>query len=389
LTLRYNPSENQIFPFVSWKNFLSTESDPNGIKTERLLRKAIRKFSSNQSFVISLSAGIDSSLSLALLRDEFPNAEIIALTAVMEGSYDESKQAKKLATQFNASFKTIPIKSIFKEMPELVFITKKPRWNTYHHLVAKEARKHGPNFVSGNGADELLGGYSFRYKKFQNLLQKNDNWKNKVTNYLECHNRDWVPDQEYLFQKKMKFDWNKIYQYFKPYFANKLNPIQQVMLADFNGKLAYDFIPTDKAICEHYGLKSISFFLEPELTNFALHLPLNQKYDPKNFIGKKVLRKITKRLGVKHLEVKRGFSPDMWNSWNTYGKKICANYLLEKDSIIFQKKIINYNWVIRAFERVEEDGDIRYLFRLISILALEIWCRIFISKEMTGSKKLK
>ena len=41
-----------------------------------------------------------------------------------------------------------------------------------------------------------------------------------------------------------------------------------------------------------------------------------------------------------------------------------------------------------AIEKIKNDGDNRCLNRLISILALEIWCRIFISKDMKPSKKL-
>ena len=58
------------------------------------------------------------------------------------------------------------------------------------------------------------------------------------------------------------------------------------------------------------------------------------------------------------------------------GKHICKSYIMHKNARIFQKKLINYNWVLRAYERVEQDGDIRYLNRLISILALEVWCRL-------------
>ena len=61
---------------------------------------------------------------------------------------------------------------------------------------------------------------------------------------------------------------------------------------------------------------------------------------------------------------------------------------MKKNSYIFKKKLVNFNWVLRAFERVENDGDIRYLNRMISILALEIWYRIFITKEMKPSQRL-
>ena len=43
---------------------------------------------------------------------------------------------------------------------------------------------------------------------------------------------------------------------------------------------------------------------------------------------------------------------------------------------------------LQAFEKAEYDGDIRYINRLISILALEIWYQIFISKTMNPQKKL-
>ena len=70
------------------------------------------------------------------------------------------------------------------------------------------------------------------------------------------------------------------------------------------------------------------------------------------------------------------------------GKKICNSYIMQKDSNIFQQKLINYDWDLDAVEKIENDGDIRYLNRIISILALEIWYRIFILKEIKSSKKL-
>ncbi|MGI0010506.1 MAG: asparagine synthase, partial [Nitrosopumilaceae archaeon] len=204
----------------------------------------------------------------------------------------------------------------------------------------------------------------------------------------ECHNRDWVPDQEYLFGRAIKFDWDTIYNYLGPYFSNPLNPLQQVMLADYNGKLLFDFIPTGKAIFEYYGLHGLQIFLDPNVISFALHIPITQKYDAKNQKGKMVLRKIARRLGIAHIDEKKGFSPDLLFDWKKHGKKICQTYLLDKNSNIFTKKLINYNWVLRAIERVENDGDIRYLNRLISIFALEIWYGIFINGELNPAKKL-
>jgi hypothetical protein len=59
--------------------------------------------------------------------------------------------------------------------------------------------------------------------------------------------------------------------------------------------------------------------------NFALKLPMVQKYDEKTITGKLVLRKIAKRLGVKHIDEKKGFSPSLLFDWRQNGKDIAEN----------------------------------------------------------------
>ena len=389
LTIRYNPEDKPLIPNTTWKELISINSDPNGIRTQKILEESIqKKYSDVDVIAISLSGGIDSSVTLGLLRKCFPKKKIVGITGVFEGKYDESPTAKKIASNFDVKFKTVKMDSIFTTMPKIISISKKPRWNTYQHLVTKEAKNFSDTLITGDGADEIFAGYVFRYKKFMNLYRPKNNWLVKTINYLECHNRDWVPDQETLFGRRINFDWKEIYHYFKPYFSNSLSPLQQVVLADFNGKLIYDFIPTAKAIGEFYNCNISSIFLDPQVISYGHSLRMSDKYDVKQNKGKLVIRKIAKRLGVKHLDEKRGFSPGLYFDWKQKGKKICESILLDESSHIYTQKIINYNWIIRSFEKVENDGDIRYLNRLISILALEIWYRVFYTKEISGSKKL-
>lgn len=389
LTIRYTPVASLRTP-LTWKDLIQKNSDLNGLKTEKLLKQSVKKsFNSNDDpIAVSLSSGIDSTLCLALLRDSFPNRKLFGVCAVFSTNNNESKRAREIAKKFGATFKIINVYSIFKKIPELVGITGRPRWNTYQHLISKEAKKISKFLVTGDGADEIFAGYTFRYSKFLRLYTGNQNWKNKVMNYLECHNRDWVPDQKDMFGSGIRFSWNNTYSYFKPYFTNKLQPVEQVILADLNGKLLYDYIPTGVSISKHYKINIIPIFLDNNVFNFGLKIPLEQKYDPKNQKGKLILRKIAKRLDVDHIDEKKGFSPELFSDWKNHGKKICEQYLLKKDSNIFQNKLINHNWILRAFEKIENDGDIRYLNKLISILALEIWCRIFVTKEMTTRKIL-
>ncbi|MGI0009817.1 MAG: asparagine synthase-related protein, partial [Nitrosopumilaceae archaeon] len=198
LTIRYNPLEEPPIRPATWKDFQPNFSDPNGYQSEKLLKNSILKLSAQKKghFVVSLSSGIDSTLCLALLRKAYPQEKIVAICGVFEEGFDESKRAKEIATKFEADFKVVYMDSIFTRMPEIVFISKKPRWNTYQHIIAKEARKYGNILVTGDGADEIFGGYNFRYHKFLNLLRPHEIWKTIIINYLECYNRDWVPAQE-------------------------------------------------------------------------------------------------------------------------------------------------------------------------------------------------
>ena len=388
LTIRYDITEKPVKKSATIEDFKKSFNDQDGRITEKLLSDSFRKIGKFNKFSISLSGGIDSSLCLALLRNNFPKAKITAISGVFENAYDESTYAKKLAEKFDADFHPIDMESIYTKMPEIVYIAKRPRWNTYNHLIAKQAKKFSKILVTGDGGDELFGGYTFRYKKFLELIKPNDNWKTKTIKYLECHNRDWVPDQKFLFDKGIKFDWDEIYNYFRPYFKNQLEPLKQVMLADFNGKLLHDFIPTGNAISSYYNIDRFSPFLDSEVQSFGLGLPTKSKYNRATDQGKIILRQINKRLKVKFMRSKHGFSPSLIFDWQKFGKEIFMKYAFEKKSNIYTKKIINRDWVIHALELIENDGDIRYLNRITSILALEIWYRIFIKKDLNHKKSL-
>ena len=390
LTLRYNPLQNSTRSLANAKGFSTRNSDPDGKLVEKLLLASVNKLTKNKKDVItvSLSSGIDSSLCLALLRKQFPEQKIVSICGVFDEKQDESGRAKEIARKFNSDFKILRIPSLYTNMPELISMTKKPRWNTYTHFVANEAKKYGALLVTGDGADELFAGYTFRYKKFLHLLKPDDTWLSKAKKYLECHNRDWVPNQKLLFDKSIKFNWRTIYSYLKPYFQNKMHPLNQVLLADYNGKLSYDFIPTSNYILKHYSISGGPIFLDKKIISFAMGLPLAQKYNILQNQGKLILRKLSKRYGVKHIDEKKGFSPDLFSDWKKTGKSICESYIMKSDSRIYEKKIINPNWVLMAFKKIETDNDIRYLTKLVSVLALEVWLRVFITKELTAKNKL-
>ena len=84
------------------------------------------------------------------------------------------------------------------------------------------------------------------------------------------------------------------------------------------------------------------------------------------------------------MQEKLGFSVNTKSLWKNFGKKI-FNYYFE-DSRVINNEIISKDWILKYSN--QEEPDIRNINKLLGILALEIWYRIFISKEMKTDIKL-
>jgi asparagine synthase (glutamine-hydrolysing) len=374
LTLRYNPENKTIFNSINETDLSINQQDENGEITEKLIIDLFKRSIPNKTkkISVSLSSGIDSTLCLALLREAFPKLEIISFCGVFDEN-NEVNLSSKIAQKFDSDFRIVKIDSIFKQIPKMVQISGEPRWNVYHYRIAEEAKKESDILINGDGADELFAGYVFRYDKFLNLVCDNDDWLSLTKKYLDCHERDWIKDQKKFFGNNIKFHWNDIYLYFKKYFNNNLSPIQKVMLADFNGKLLHDFIPTGRSISNFYNLKFFSPFLQHDLIKFANHLPLSSKYDSTKNLGKLVLRSISKRYGIKHVKNKIGFSPNLIKDWYNGGKDMCFSILDNNESEIYKNRLIDYNWMKTTLADIDNNMDFRIINKLISSLTLEIW----------------
>ena len=110
--------------------------------------------------------------------------------------------------------------------------------------------------------------------------------------YLKCHERDWVEDQTELFGEKIDFSWKKIHSNLIQYFDNPLSLIQQIFLADYNGKLLYNFNPVNSTLDEYFGIKPITPLLSEDMITYASHLATDLKYDEQTNVGKIPLRKL-------------------------------------------------------------------------------------------------
>jgi asparagine synthase (glutamine-hydrolysing) len=278
LTLRYDTSIKPNLPKKSWKDFVPIDKPPSITSIENSICSEIEsnlESHSSKDISIALSGGVDSTLVLSLLRKTNPDLKINAVSIKFANSVDETPAAAKIAERFEAEHHVIELENYLSELPKAISIIKLPFWDLHWYYVVKKSKTLSKTIISGDGGDELFGGYTFRYKKFLSLTSENSTPLEKVKAYLQCHERDRVADQENIFNQKCSFSWNSIYNNLLPFFDNNLTRLDQVYLADYNGKLLYNFNPINSRIVNHFEMAQLAPILNNELITNAPHIPSN------------------------------------------------------------------------------------------------------------------
>jgi len=377
LTLRYDYTQIPTLQRLTWEDLEQKKEfsveDINNQLTSHLYKQIPENYSGPIS--ISLSGGIDSSLALCLLKQNFPENQIDAISIKFSDSIDETETASKIAKKVGVDHHIIEIDNFLEKLSDAISITKLPFWDIHWIYVAENAKNFSNYLVSGDGGDELFGGYIFRYVKFMSQIDSNSSPKDKIQAYLSCHERDHVPEQELIFDKKMQFNWKDIYDKLYPFFNNPLHPIEQVFLADYNGKLLYNFSIINNSIAKYFNLNSVTPLLSHNIIQKSMKIPLTQKLDYMSNIGKLPLRKILKKFGIEELilKQKQGFSVNTENLWKNYGFEMAKEYL--SDAKIIQDGWVKEDWIKSNLN--DKNIDIRHINKLFGLLAFEIWYRKF------------
>lgn len=375
LTLRYDFTLTPILPNLHWKDFYKKQEFTH-LEIRELISKNLKEqipYNYDGPISISLSGGIDSTLALCILKDNFPDNQIDAISIKFSNSMDETEIASKIAKEIGVEHHIFEIENFLQMLPEAISITKRPFWDTHWLYVVKNAKKFSKYLISGDGGDELFGGYTFRYKKFLSQINSKSGIHDKISSYLSCHERDHVPEQEKIFSKKLNFNWNIIFEKLRPFFDNPLSPLDQVMLADYNGKLLYNFSIINSSLAKNYNLKSITPLLSEELIRKTPKIPINNKFDLEENNGKLLLKKILNDFKLDKFisHEKLGFSVNTENLWKNYGFDMANEYLT--DSLLVQDDWIEKNWIKSNLH--SKELDVRHINKLLGILALEIWYR--------------
>jgi asparagine synthase (glutamine-hydrolysing) len=392
LTLRYNPCRSPPKRPLAAADFAPNKAGGNDTESQvlKIVEGDLERVKEKRVSVL-LSGGVDSVLTLAMLRKIRPDINVSCVSMGFGEDDDEVSAARNIAGIYGCDFSGLVLDNVLSGLPRLVKIAREPRWNLYQAYAFEACREK--TIFSGDGGDELFAGYTFRYQKYLSFLppQKKAGWKEKARLYLSCHEPDWVQDQEKVFGPKVRFSWDKIYGLLKHHFTsnNRLDPLDQVFLADWNGKLLFDWLPANLAFSKAFGIKVQSLFLSGRMIKFATHLPWQAKYDVQSATGKLPLRAILKAEHLPAEPVKKGFSANTVSLWKKAGQEIASQYFNNShDSEIVRAGAISGDWVQKTTGKLAQEPDVRYINKMLGLLALEVWWRLFVSKTMKGSERL-
>ena len=377
LTLRYDDTQTPILPKLTSRDLIKKENFSIENIHSQLISYLQKQIPNDYSkpISISLSGGVDSSLLLCILKESFPDNQIDAISIKFSDSVDETETASQIAKKVGVNHHIVEVDNYLEKLSDAISITKLPFWDIHWYYIVEKAKHFSNYLVSGDGGDELFGGYIFRYSKFLSKIHPNSTVTDKIQAYLSCHERDHVPDQDDIFTKKMEFNWQVIYDKLVPFFDNELSPLEQVFLADYNGKLLYNFSIVNNTLAKSFNIQSITPLLFPELIQKSMKISPTQKYDSLSNIGKLPLRKILEKFGINDLilKQKQGFSVNTKNLWKNYGLTMANDYL--SDAKIIQDGWVNKNWIQSNLN--DQNIDIRHINKLLGLLAFEIWYRQF------------
>jgi len=172
-------------------------------KTLALLEDSVRlNLVSDVEVGLSLSSGVDSRLLLRLLK-KFKN-KITAFThGFEEKEYDEVSRIEATVRSLGVDFHPVYLsrKDMFERLKEAIYYFETPLGGVGTlsiYNMMKEVRRNGNKvMLTGEGADEVFGGYKYYYPAFfKDIEQNRDVLDNEVSAYAKKHNNNITPFSE-------------------------------------------------------------------------------------------------------------------------------------------------------------------------------------------------
>lgn len=377
LELDLNASSTSLKEYWKLEAADQSVSEDEMIKeTDQLINRSVKEhLRSDVSIGTFLSGGYDSSALAAIMvqNHKKPNAFTIGFESWRAS---EHQYAQIVADHLKIPLdKTIVNQSSLEEVEKMPLMYDEPIADISiipTHLVSKLASAKNKAVFSGEGADELFGGYTWQHQYFQKRYSKN--WSQIIRNLilresdLDFYSRSmamgWFDQNELkqLLQPELHASIPEdVHWFYRKHLNQSLSPmkrIQQLDIKCFMGELVLTKI--DRASMYH-SLEVRVPFLDHHLFEKVFSYPEKDYIDQRQ-TKKLLFHNIKKLLPSTILKRKKqGFvGPDRYYMNIDFYKKELADSALVKDGII------NRNYLNQLLSK-------QYDWRLWKILIMEKW----------------
>lgn len=362
-----------------------------------------------------LSGGIDSSLIASIAKQFHPSIKTFSVGFAREG-FSEIDVAKETADKIgveNISY-VISADEYLEELPKIMWHMDDPLADPACvplYFVAREARKHVTVALSGEGADELFGGYNI-YREPQSLavfdkiphifqaLLKNvakvmpEGMKGK--SFIE---RGCTPlEERYIGNAKMFTEEEKrelllVHKENLPYTkitrplyeqCHRYAPVEKMQYIDIHTWMRGDILlKADKMTMAH-SLEVRVPFLDKEVFAVAKNIPSSLK--TANGTTKYILRKAAEGIVPEHVlnRKKLGF-PVPIRHWLKNEMYDWAKKLIHESNTDL---LINKSYVLRLLDD-HCRGKVDYSRKIWTVLMFMVWHNVYIEKKYDFSETIK
>ncbi|MPW24416.1 asparagine synthase (glutamine-hydrolyzing) [Alkalibaculum sp. M08DMB] len=354
-----------------------------------------------------LSGGIDSTIIAALAKEINPDIKAFTVGFERDG-YSEIPLAQETASQMNLNHfcKIITPEEFMNELPKITWHMDGPVADPAAiplYFVAREAKKHVKVVLSGEGADEIFGGYNiyrepnslriFDYmpnsikKILKNAFSRlSEGTKGKSFVYRGC-----TPLVERYFGNAHIFNEQEkefILQVYNPNFSSDLitkpfyreaelyDDITKMQYIDMHTWLRGDILVKADRMTMANSLEARVPFLDKEVIKIGSQLTVNEKI--RNKTTKYLLREAFKdtipeptknrvKLGFP-VPIKHWLKSEMYDWAKTIIKESDTNQYINKENSL------------NMLEK-HRKGEIDYSRRLWTIIIFMLWHQIFVEQK--------
>ncbi|TCT17512.1 asparagine synthase (glutamine-hydrolysing) [Melghiribacillus thermohalophilus] len=354
-----------------------------------------------------LSGGIDSTFIVALAREVNPAIQTFSVGFEREGfsEIDVAKESAEVLGVENISYVISPDEYVQK-LPKIIWHNDDPLADPACvplYFVAREASKYVTVVLSGEGSDELFGGYNIyrepeSLKMFQSVPAPARELLKRVASVLpegvkgkSFLKRGTTPLHERyignakMFEEKEKqkllknYDPNHPYQQITDPMYRQVqgdDPVHQMQYIDIHTWLRGDILlKADKMTMAH-SLELRVPFLDKEVFRVAREIPVSEKIT--NGTTKWILR-----------EAARGIVPDHVIDRKKLGFPVPIRHWLKKELYDWAKNLIaesqteeylNKQFVLQLLEsHALGKGD--YSRKIWTVLMFMLWHQVFVEKK--------